>query len=180
MNDPHSQQCLGGLPTSPDQQMSLADLATVAAMAEPIHAHNHQIMPSCTFALPQQTNQCMQPPQPRPPCVKHASAPPSSCRHVQFHEARIVGTVTPCSGMSQEEKEEIWYSNSALDKFKNQVRSMCRKMRECPQTEAAALATTPDIPLDANTCDESNPRGLEHRVCRKRLRNKQLALRCVL
>jgi len=177
MNDPQSQQC-NAPPMSRDQKMSLADLAAVAAIAEPIPSQRQ--VSSCVVSLPQETTQCMQPPQARPPCTEHEGYP--SCRHVQFHEARIVGTVMPCSHMSQQEKEEIWYSNSSLDKFKNQVRSMCRKLRECPQKEAKAMATTPDIPADAMSAasDESNPRGLEHRVCRKRLRNKQIALRCVL
>jgi len=189
MNDPHSQQC-NAPPPYPDQQMTLAGLAVVASMAEPIHTQT-QPSPCCAGARgagdhPQETMQYMQESPTHSPCMKNEAESP--CRHVQFHEARVVGTVLPCSHMSQAEKEEIWYSNSSLDKFKNQVRSMCRKLRECPQTEAAALATTPEAPpeivsaaaTDATGDDSSSSRGLEHRVCRKRLRNKQLALRCVL
>jgi len=95
--------------------------------------------------------------------------------------------------MSQDEREAIWYNNSALDKFKCQVRSMCRKLREVSQAASSQAAsqqqqhqqqqqepgaTTTTAPPAAS--DAPSSRGLEHRVCRKRLRNKQLALRCVL
>ncbi|KAL3928675.1 MAG: hypothetical protein SGBAC_012546 [Bacillariaceae sp.] len=158
-------------------------------MAEPMQADPE---PSpCSSGHPQETIHCMQESPAPSPCMEHAASP---CRHVQFNEARIVGTVMPCSHMSQAEKEEIWYSNSSLDKFKNQVRYMCRKLRDCPQSEAAALADTPQAPIEVMstpdaaadddateaTGEATSSRGLEHRVCRKRLRNKHLALRCVL
>jgi hypothetical protein len=87
-------------------------------------------------------------------------------RRVQFHEARIVGVVP---SMSQQQRDELWYTPSALDNFKTQVRSMCRKLRHAPQSEE-----------QQSTAQTSSSRGLEHRVCPKRQRNKQLALRCVL
>ncbi|CAJ1951264.1 unnamed protein product [Cylindrotheca closterium] len=206
MNDPQSQKW-NAPPPCQDQRMSLAGLAAVASMAEPMdaqttqpspcsavghhhhhHNHHHHHQQQHHHHHEAMQMQYMQESSPtQSPCVPHAAASP--CRHVQFNEARVVGTIMPCSHMSQAEKEEIWYSNSSLDKFKNQVRSMCRKLRECPQTEAAALATTPEAPPDVMTAEAevdgasdeaSSSRGLEHRVCRKRLRNKQLALRCVL
>jgi hypothetical protein len=92
-----------------------------------------------------------------------------STRRVQFHEARIVGVVAPISSMSQQQRDELWYTPSALDNFKTQVRSMCRKLRHAPHSEE-----------QHSTAQTSSSRGLEHRVCPKRQRNKQLALRCVL
>eukprot|EP00980_Cylindrotheca_fusiformis_P022477 scaffold9345_cov120-Cylindrotheca_fusiformis.AAC.6 len=122
-----------------------------------------------------------------------APVAPSNTRRVQFHEARVVGVVAPISSLSQQEKDNLWYTPSALDNFKCQVRSMCRKLRHATQgqhqqqqqqqqqhhqhqlyqpTLDATYVTTSTIP--------SSSRGLEHRVCPKRQRNKQLALRCVL
>jgi hypothetical protein len=82
-------------------------------------------------------------------------------RRVQFHEARVVTFITPGSWMSKEERDDIWYQQTALDDFKCQARALCRKLRDAP--------------------DESeSSRGLEHRICLERQRNKHLAIRFVL
>ena len=78
-------------------------------------------------------------------------------------EARIVAVVNSASCMSEEEKEELWYSTDSLDTFKTEVRLLCRKLRDAPAKD-----------------ESENSRGLEHRICLIRQRNKQLALRCVL
>jgi len=183
MNFPRSQECK----PPPDQQMSLADLATVAAMVEPLHASAPclgnegvetvmQEMPARPFSQQQQQQQHQQQQEHQ---QQHRICLGGD-RHVQFYEARVVGTVMPCSQMSKDEREAIWYNNSTLDKFKCQVRSMCRKLRECPKAAPQQQQQQQsDTPRQTTTSDSSS-RGLEHRVCRKRLRNKQLALRCVL
>jgi hypothetical protein len=84
-----------------------------------------------------------------------------SRRCVQFHEARVVSLITPGSCMSKEERGDIWYQQKDLDYFKCQARTLCRKLRDTP--------------------DESeSSRGLEHRICLERQRNKHLAIRFVL
>ena len=155
------------------------------------------------------------------------------------------------SKMSQEERNQIWYPTADLDDFRNEARTLCRKLRG-PQEEPASpqaseaperrgsLSPPPVVPGDApseavaavpgfgcasritdpetrcrtekvadcivNTmagkgCSESkiqecasrlvngdeeceidltNTRGLEHRVCLTRQRNKHLAIRCTL
>ena len=78
-------------------------------------------------------------------------------------EVRIAAVVSSASCMTEKEKEELWYSTESLDAFKTEVRLLCRKLRDAPAED-----------------DSENSRGLEHRICLIRQRNKQLALRCVL
>lgn len=82
-------------------------------------------------------------------------------RRVQFLEARVVSFITPGSCMSKEERDVIWYPQTDLHDFKFKARTLCRKLRE-----------TPD--------DSESSRGLEHRICLERQRNKHLAMRFVL
>jgi hypothetical protein len=91
------------------------------------------------------------------------------CRRVQFFEARIVGMITPHSCLTDEERSQIWYQQQELDEFKNEARSLCRDMRD-QKTRIA----------DNSQVDDVTGRGLEHRVCIKRQRNKALAVRCIL
>jgi hypothetical protein len=95
-------------------------------------------------------------PQESPPALK-----PASRRRVNFKDARIVGFVTLGSSMTQEERNNVWYQSTDLDDFKTQARSLCRRLREEDE-------------------EHTEKRGLEHRVCLDRQRNKCLALRCTL
>jgi hypothetical protein len=82
-------------------------------------------------------------------------------RRVAFQEFCNVSFITPGSSMSQEERNDVWYHPTDLDDFKCQVRTLCRKLRDAPESKESS-------------------RGLEHRVCLERQRNKHLAIRCIL
>ena len=90
-------------------------------------------------------------------------------RRVQFFQARIVCTVTPNSSLTEEERNERWYQPQELDDFRNEARSLCREIRD-QQTGGSNAAEMGDFPN----------RGLEHRVCIKRQRNKAIAVRCII
>lgn len=90
-------------------------------------------------------------------------------RKVQFLEARIVGTVTPHSYLSEEERNQIWYQQQELDEFKSEARKLCRDLRD----QTTILDTNPPG-------DDVSSRGLEHRVCIKRQRNKALAVTFII
>jgi hypothetical protein len=100
--------------------------------------------------------------QPQPPPQHHQPQ-----RQVRFFEARIVTLLVPGSEMSQEERDEIWYQSIQLEGFKTQARNQCRKMRVC-----CHIAVEEE--------EKESPRGLEHRVCLERQKNKVLGMRCIL
>jgi hypothetical protein len=83
-------------------------------------------------------------------------------RRVQFFEARVVSFLEPCSSMSLDERRQVWYQAKDLEEFKRQARTLCRRLRTSP------------------IVDEETARGLEHRICFERQKNKVLALRCIL
>jgi hypothetical protein len=85
----------------------------------------------------------------------------NAIRRVAFRDFCNVSFITAGSSMSQEERNEVWYHPSDLDDFKCQVRTLCRKLRDAPESKESS-------------------RGLEHRVCLERQRNKHLAIRCIL
>lgn len=85
-------------------------------------------------------------------------------RRVSFGTADIVAHLLPSSAMTEEDRNELWYPLGELDALKEEARDLCRQIRD-------------DGPA-ANT--EESRRGLEHRVCVERQRNKILALRCII
>lgn len=156
MNDPNKYQPAPARTDSYDwNEFSSAVPAAGAVSARTLSAEQAAMMP--------------------PAAVSH----PPSTRRVQFYEARVVGVVAPISSMSQQERDELWYTPCALDNFKTQVRSMCRKLRQCPKQQQLQQEQQQQEEEKPSSPTTSN-RGLEQRVCPKRQRNKQLALRCVL
>jgi hypothetical protein len=88
---------------------------------------------------------------------------------VQFFEARVVGTVTPHSCLSEEVRNQIWYQSQELDCFRKEARNLCRDIRDQKTDQSA------------NSQEESvSSRGLEQRVCKKRQRSKAVAVRCII
>ena len=92
---------------------------------------------------------------------------------VRFHEARVVSLLVPGSEMSQTERNVLWYHTSELDAFKTQARNQCRQMRVTCAIECVS-------PFQQQHLYEESCRGLEHRICLERQKNKVLAIRCTL
>ena len=97
--------------------------------------------------------------------VNHAK----KTKRVSFHEARVVSLMVPASELTADEKDTIWYSDMELFEFKEQVRDMCRKLRD----DSNDMSTS-------SIMADSFLRGLEHRVHYERQRYKLLTLRCIL
>lgn len=89
-------------------------------------------------------------------------------RTVRFSDARIVGLVANRIDLFQSyHAGQIWYPSAELDRFKTEARTFCCKLREQQK--------------NGETVDDNLiPRGLEHRVCFQRQRQRYLAIRCVL
>ena len=94
-------------------------------------------------------------------------------KRVRFHEARVVSLLVPVSEMSQNERDELWYHTSELDAFKTQARNQCRDMR-------VRCALQLMSPVQQEQHYQESSRGLEHRICLERQKNKVLAIRCTL
>mmetsp|Transcript_21230 Transcript_21230/g.27932 ORF Transcript_21230/g.27932 Transcript_21230/m.27932 type:complete len:202 (-) Transcript_21230:110-715(-) len=84
-------------------------------------------------------------------------------RRVQFHDARVVGMVTPSSSMTFDERNDIWYQQSDLDTFKTSARDLSRLLRSNPKQ-----------------MESNETRGLEHRISLERQKQKFLTTRAVL
>mmetsp|Transcript_21019 Transcript_21019/g.29671 ORF Transcript_21019/g.29671 Transcript_21019/m.29671 type:complete len:208 (-) Transcript_21019:82-705(-) len=84
-------------------------------------------------------------------------------RRVQFLDVRVVGTVTPSSSMTSDERNDVWYQQSDLDTFKSSARDLSRQLR-----------SNPDQMLSNET------RGLEHRISLERQKHKFLTTRAIL
>lgn len=96
-------------------------------------------------------------------------------RRVAFEKAEIVGEVTPCSFMSEDERNELWYHQSDLNQFKTEARELCRRIRDLDEDRQPLM----DVARGDIGCDDCT-RGLEHRVSIERQKNKFLAMRAVL
>eukprot|EP00934_Nitzschia_sp_Nitz4_P001251 Nitzschia sp. Nitz4//scaffold197_size40390//792//1646//NITZ4_007509-RA/size40390-processed-gene-0.0-mRNA-1//1//CDS//3329540460//1251//frame0 len=121
-------------------------------------------------------------------------------KRVHFAEAPpVVCFIRIRTSMSEEEKRDLWYPTSDLDDFKTEARNICRKLRveSTPTTQVMdePMSHPCGIPSSPNTANgdppsarhsppptliESHTRGLEHRVCLNRQRQKHLAIRCTL
>lgn len=90
---------------------------------------------------------------------------------VRFLDARVVGTVPSRSSLSLEELKTTWYSESELTRFQNEIRALCKTIRDCQRSSGSLDAPNTTV----STC-EPEIRGLENRICRNRQRNKCLSI----
>merc|ERR1711907_547769 len=82
--------------------------------------------------------------------------------------ARVVGTVTERSNLSEEEHRLAWYPSRELEGFKVEVRALCRAIR-CCRKDRRLLSP-------AFWSPQPLTRGLELRLCGNRQKNKELAI----
>jgi len=99
-------------------------------------------------------------------------------RRVRFLDARVVGIIAPRSSITIEEHQRVWYPIHELDGFKTEIRNMCRKIREDRQQQQLIAHISGNTAANAATTDSPAvlTRGLEHRICKNRQRNKAIAI----
>lgn len=97
-------------------------------------------------------------------------------RRVRFLEARVVGIVAPRSSITMEEHQRVWYPIHEMDSFKTEIRTMCQKICEDRQQQQLAHASGNTVANAATDSPAVLTRGLEHRICKNRQRNKAIAI----
>jgi hypothetical protein len=93
-------------------------------------------------------------------------------RHIHFASSvEIIPALSPLDFIDTgEEFAAIWYAAEDLDRFRSEVRDMCRKLRTDSTEEKKACT----LALDHLT------RGLEQRTCLERQRRKYLSIKCIV
>lgn len=97
-------------------------------------------------------------------------------RKVSFEQSEHVLIVAASSIMTQEERSGLWYQQSDLDKFKNEAKDVCRRIRDDLLDRDIRL----DLELGHSSHVIECTRGLEHRVSIERQKNKCLTIRAIL
>lgn len=93
-------------------------------------------------------------------------------RRVSFTKSEVVETIIEIPAIPLEDHHNIWYLAHELQSFKTQVRTESQEIRDngLPTSNTSAAATT------IYNSAEFPTRGLEHRICKNRQRNKALAI----
>lgn len=114
-------------------------------------------------------------------------------RRVRFSNAQVVGTVIDRSFISIEDHRNIWYFAHELESFKTEIRNACQQLKlrknqnQYNKNNQLASGNTAAANSEASTIYNNTInnefesyffelRGLEHRMCKSRQRNKALAI----
>lgn len=88
---------------------------------------------------------------------------------VSFNKKEVISRIMASSDMRTEERNEIWYNHAELNEFKNEAKSLSRKLLQERNQQSNQTA-------DDNRCT----RGLEHRISEERQRKKCLVMKAIL
>lgn len=102
-------------------------------------------------------------PQPTQQLLLQPSAVTTATGRVQFHDSRSEVRIASLACLSDELRNDIWYSPSDIDGMRSEVRDLCRFLRVNPQA-----------------CAEEHTRGLELRISLERQCRKQLTVQGVV